>query len=203
MTLYQPPQDVKELVLAWLRRARESQMAHYEMANVLSRRSQWLGVPVILITAIVGTSVFASIAAEPIAVEAKVVVGLLSVFAAVLSSLQTFFKFSERAEKHRAFAARYGAVRREIEALFAEGVATQEKHYVGVSERSLIDSPKKHPMCRQESLWVRKRNRRAEVLHQVKRFVVITSISSRTKQRSSTDHSRVNETAVLRAASDS
>ena len=135
MTLYQPPQDVKELVLAWLRRARESQMAHYEMANVLSRRSQWLGVPVILITAIVGTSVFASIAAEPIAVEAKVVVGLLSVFAAVLSSLQTFFKFSERAEKHRAFAARYGAVRREIEALFAEGVATQEKHYVGVSKR--------------------------------------------------------------------
>jgi hypothetical protein len=137
MTLYQPPQDVKELVLAWLRRARESQMAHYEMANVLSRRSQWLGVPVILITAIVGTSVFASIAAEPIAVEAKVVVGLLSVFAAVLSSLQTFFKFSERAEKHRAFAARYGAVRREIEALFAEGVATQERHYVGVLREKL------------------------------------------------------------------
>jgi len=90
-----------------------------------------------LITAIVGTSVFASIAAQAISVEAKVVVGLLSVLAAVLSSLQTFFKYSERAEKHRAFAARFGSVRRELEVLFAEGVASQERNYVGVLREKL------------------------------------------------------------------
>jgi len=134
---YQPPGSTSELVLAWLRRARESQMAHYEMANILARRGQWIGAPVILITAVVGTSVFASVAAEAISIQAKVIVGLLSVIAAVLSSLQTFFKFSERAEKHRAFAARFGAVRRELETLYAEGGAPKEPHYVGVLREKL------------------------------------------------------------------
>lgn len=134
---YQPPSSRRELVLAWLRRARESQMAHYEMANILARRGQWIGVPVILITGIVGTSVFASVATETISVEAKVVVGLLSVMAAVLSSLQTFFKFSERAEKHRLFAARFGSVRRELETVFAEGSAETEPRYVNVLREKL------------------------------------------------------------------
>jgi hypothetical protein len=39
----------------------------------------------------------------------------------LLSSLQTFLRFSERAEKHRAVAARYGSLRREIEVLQAGG----------------------------------------------------------------------------------
>lgn len=124
-------------MLAWLRRARESQMAHYEMASLLAHRSQWLGVPVILITAAVGTSVFASIAAQAVSVGAKVTVGILSVMAAVLSSLQTFFKYSERAERHRAFAARFGAVRREFEVLFAEDCVTQERHYINVLREKL------------------------------------------------------------------
>lgn len=134
---YQPPGSQQELVLAWLRRARESQMAHYEMANFLSRRGQWMGAPVILITAAVGTSVFASIASDAVSVKAKVVVGLLSVLATVLSSLQTFFKFPERAEKHRLFAARFGAVRRELEVFYASGTAASEPNYVGVLREKL------------------------------------------------------------------
>jgi hypothetical protein len=95
-------------------------MAHYEMANVLARRGQFLGVPVILITALIGTSIFATITAQVIPTQAKVIVGLVSVIAAVLASLQTFYKYSERAEKHRMFGARFGSVRRELEMLYAE-----------------------------------------------------------------------------------
>jgi hypothetical protein len=40
---------------------------------------------------------------------------LTSLLAAVLAALQTFLKFGEIAEKHRAAGARYGAVRRELE----------------------------------------------------------------------------------------
>lgn len=127
---YQPPQNERELVLAWLRRARESQMAHYEMANILSGRDRWMGVPVILITTIIGTSVFVSLTAVAIAPAAKITVGLLSVLAAVLSGLQTFFKFSERSEKHRATAARFGAIRRKLEVIYAEDTASEEKHYL-------------------------------------------------------------------------
>lgn len=49
----------------------------------------------------------------------RVFIGLLSVSAAVLASLQTFLRFSERAEKHRTIAARAERLRREVEQLLA------------------------------------------------------------------------------------
>ena len=134
---YIPPATTDELVLAWLRRARESQLAHYAMASVLAKRSHWLGVPVIVITAVIGTSVFASIATQAISVEAKLIVGGLSVVATILSSLQTFFKFSERAEKHKSYGAWFGSVRRELETLHASGSASKEPNYVSVLREKL------------------------------------------------------------------
>jgi hypothetical protein len=44
----------------------------------------------------------------------------LSIAAAVLSSLQTFFGYADRAEKHRVSAARFGAVRRQFENVYAK-----------------------------------------------------------------------------------
>lgn len=49
----------------------------------------------------------------------RITIGIISVAAAVLASLQTFLRLSERAEKHRAVAARVGSIRREIEQLLA------------------------------------------------------------------------------------
>jgi hypothetical protein len=129
---YTPPGTPEELVLAWLRRARESQLSHYEMANRLAKRNLMMGVPVIAITALVGTSAFGSIVADPVPILAKVAAGGASVLAAVLASLQTFFKFSERAERHKTFAAKFGAVRRELETLHASGKVAQEANFVNV-----------------------------------------------------------------------
>lgn len=134
---YSPPATPEELVLAWLRRARESQLSHYEMANRLAKRNLWMGVPVIAITAMVGTSAFASVVADLVPVWAKVAAGGASVLAAVLASLQTFFKFSERAERHKTFAAKFGAVRRELETLHASGRAAAEPSFVGVLREKL------------------------------------------------------------------
>jgi hypothetical protein len=134
---YTPPGTPGELVLAWLRRARESQLSHYAMANRLAKRNLWMGVPVIVITAMVGTSAFASIVTELIPLWAKIAVGGASGLAAVLAALQTFFKFSERAERHKTFAAKFGAVRRELEALHASGRAVQEPSFVGVLREKL------------------------------------------------------------------
>lgn len=130
------PADTRTLLATWLRRSREAQAAHYEMANRLGKRGQWFGVPVILITAIVGTSAFASVTATAVSVEAKVAAGLLSVLATVLASLQTFFKFPERAEKHRRSGAQFGAIRRELEATLAEG-GTFDPHYVAALREKL------------------------------------------------------------------
>jgi hypothetical protein len=46
-------------------------------------------------------------------------VGLLSIAAAVLSSLQLFLNHTEQAEKHRQAAAQYQDLRRELEAVMA------------------------------------------------------------------------------------
>lgn len=96
-----------------------------------------MGVPVISITAIVGTSAFASVVADLVPTWARVVAGGASVLAAVLASLQTFFKFSERAERHKTFAAKYGAVRRELEALHASGRATAETELLNTLREKL------------------------------------------------------------------
>ncbi len=134
---YRSPTSEQDLVLAWIRRARESQLAHYAMADKLSKREHWLGVPVIAITAIVGTTVFASIAAEAISPIAKIAVGMFSVLATLLSSLQTFFKFSERAEKHRAAGARFSSVRRKLEVVYAQQSAENERNYIATLREEL------------------------------------------------------------------
>nr|WP_312986608.1 SLATT domain-containing protein [Comamonas koreensis] len=119
-TRYHPPTSQEALVLAWLRRARESQFSHYDAAKRLGHYGRIFGVPVIIITAIVGASAFASILADAVPLYAKLIAGLCSLAATVLSSLQTFFKFSERSEKHRVFGAKFGAVRRELEVLHVQ-----------------------------------------------------------------------------------
>ena len=80
---------------------------------------------------------FASIVADLVPLWAKVAVGGASVLAAVLAALQTFFKFAERAEHHKTFAAKFGAIRRELETLHASGRAAQEPSFVNVLREKL------------------------------------------------------------------
>jgi len=127
---YESPSNEQDLVLAWIRRARESQLTHYAMAEKLSKMERWFGVPVIIITAVVGTSVFSSITTDAISPIAKVAVGMTSIAAAVLSALQTFFKHAERAEKHRSSGARFASVRRKLEAVYARHEEENERSYV-------------------------------------------------------------------------
>ncbi len=88
--------------------------AHYKAADIASKWQNRLGIPVVVTTSIVGTSIFATINSNP-GVGWKIGAGTISLLAAVLASLQTFFKFSELAEKHRIAGANYGAARREID----------------------------------------------------------------------------------------
>ena len=104
----------RELLEIWYRRLRESQFCHYESAKALERMNCWLGIPSVILSTVIGTSIFATLN-ESVNIRVQILLGLVSVVAAVLTGLQTFLRFSERSEKHRAVAARYGALRREIE----------------------------------------------------------------------------------------
>jgi hypothetical protein len=119
------PQSTEELLTRWYKRLRESQFSHYEAAKLLERRNLWFGIPVVVLSTVVGTSIFATLNATVEKATAdiafRIVIGMISVAAAVLAGLQTFLRFAERADKHRSIGAQAGALRREIEQLLAVG----------------------------------------------------------------------------------
>jgi hypothetical protein len=104
----------QELLEKWGERVRRAQIAHYASATRSERRHYWLGLPVVILTTLIGTSAFASIQ-SPATLEMKIAVGIASVAAAILAAVQTFLRYSERAEAHRIAAVKFGGLKKEIE----------------------------------------------------------------------------------------
>jgi hypothetical protein len=108
----------KEVLDDWYQRVTVTQRAHYLSADHFGRKKYWLGIPAVMLSTVVGTSVFATLKTQQES-WLLISVGLGSVFAALLTSLQTFLGYGERAEKHRLAGAKYGALGRELEMLRA------------------------------------------------------------------------------------
>ena len=103
-----------ELIGQWLQGLGNSHRAHYEAAKYYERLHLWIGVPTVVMSAALGTTVFTSLQHADDA-WIKTLMAVLSVSMIALTSLQTFFKHSERAERHKTAAVQYGEVRRELE----------------------------------------------------------------------------------------
>lgn len=88
--------------------------SHYEAAGIAAKKNYRLGVPTIIISAIVGTAIFSTLESSP-GTYIKIITGLLSISAVVLSSLQTFLNWSEKAEIHREAGAKFGSLLKELE----------------------------------------------------------------------------------------
>ncbi len=115
--------QIEHLYESWHRRVAAAEHGHRLMADRLRRRHLLIGIPVVVLTTLVGTSAFASmqntrsdsITTGGIDSDAILLaVGLISVLAAVLSSLQTFLRYATRGEGHRIAALRYESLRREM-----------------------------------------------------------------------------------------
>jgi hypothetical protein len=94
--------------------------AHFKASEMFGRRNMALGVPVVITTSIVATSIFASLSQRETNIWLAIPTGLLSVLAAVLSSLQTFLRFSELSSAHKAAAVSYDGVKRRLDLFFLE-----------------------------------------------------------------------------------
>jgi hypothetical protein len=107
----------------WRIGLRISHRAHLEAAKYYDGLHRNIGIPAVVLSAVFGTTVFTNLqnsGSEWI----KYLLAVLSVVMIVLSSLQTFFRFSERAERHRTSAVQIGAARRELEQLlFCSGAS--------------------------------------------------------------------------------
>ena len=118
--------ETERVLMDWYRRARESQFAHYTAASRYAVLARLLGIPSVVLSAVAGTALFATLQKETASFDLRLTLGLISVLAGVLAALQTFLGYGERADRHRAAGSAYGAVRREIEQYHAVPPRTAE-----------------------------------------------------------------------------
>src|SRR2546428_6350802 len=83
------PSNTEELLRGWLLHTHKARDRHDEAARVYDRLRYLVGGPTIVLSAVVGTSVFASVAQSP-GPTVAIAVGVFSVTATVLAALQTF-----------------------------------------------------------------------------------------------------------------
>jgi hypothetical protein len=111
------PQDLAVSLLERVRvRAHRRARAHYLAAKRTSRMHNLLGIPTVILTAVVGTSIFATLSASKDN-RLSIAIGVISVISTILVSLQTFFRFGEQAEKHRGAGVSFSAIKRKMDVL--------------------------------------------------------------------------------------
>lgn len=119
-----PTLQMRIMLADWQDSAAMLAHAHYR-ASVALRHSHYnLGLPTVVASAIVGTAVVSSMNTSSADAGishtvVQLVVGALSLTASVLAALQTFLRFSERAEMHRRAASEHEGIAREAEVALA------------------------------------------------------------------------------------
>ena len=103
-----------EMLEEWHLRATAAQFGYQTKAQQSRKANLLLGVPVVALTTIVGTSVFVALTKDP-ATWVKVLAGTMTILAAVLAAIQTFLAYSQVTENNRVAASRYAMIRRHIE----------------------------------------------------------------------------------------
>jgi hypothetical protein len=108
------PINAEELLRGWLMHAHKGRDRHDVAARRYERMRYFLGGPTIVLSAVVGTSVFSALGHSP-SFPLQLLVGACGVTAGVLAALQTFLDYPTRVERHRLAGVRYKAVIWELE----------------------------------------------------------------------------------------
>ncbi|WP_414683005.1 SLATT domain-containing protein [Longimicrobium sp.] len=103
-----------EILGKWRDTIGQIQNAHYRSAIYVQRLNYALGIPALVISTAVGSTIFATIS-DDASNAVKIVLGLLSLAAAVLAGLQTWLGYKETAARHHIGGVRYGALLRLID----------------------------------------------------------------------------------------
>jgi len=106
--------DRRELLGKWNRMIVRVQIEHEISARDFEKFSWKLGIPCVVLSAVVSASVFSTIKATDL-VWLQWTAGVISILTLVLSSVQTFLNFDVRAAAHRATAGKLGAIAREVQ----------------------------------------------------------------------------------------
>jgi hypothetical protein len=132
------PAVISELLNGWLIHSHKCRDRHDVAARLYAKGQYALGIPSLVVSTIVGTSVFAALSSKEVP---ALWVGILSIAAAVLAALQTFMDFGGRSDKHRSAGVKYKAAIRLIEqnkVRLAQGTAPSSEEVD--SMRTLLDT---------------------------------------------------------------
>ncbi|MGA2020151.1 MAG: SLATT domain-containing protein [Candidatus Sulfotelmatobacter sp.] len=134
------PLEIPELLRGWLLHLHKGRDRHDLAARRYDRIKTWMGALATGFSAIVGTTVFATldkgIESPPFGI--KVAVALVSILAAILTGVNSFLNLSERTEKHRAAGVQYKALIWEVELIRAQplaGLAGADSPLVRISKQ--------------------------------------------------------------------
>jgi hypothetical protein len=111
--------DISAKIIEYRNRASVTRRSHYYASSAADKKNSLLGIPVVVITALVGTSIFGTLQTDP-NVYIKIIAGLMSITAAVLAALQTYLGYNEKATKHKEAGAKYAAIWRCLDLLDTE-----------------------------------------------------------------------------------
>lgn len=159
------PQKSRQLIQGWLIHARKGWKKHEEAARRLESQYRTVGLASIILSAVVGASIFASLETmlEP---WGRIIAGIVSISASVLASLLTFHRYEERTEKHRTASASYKASLRRLERMHAvPGNSKLEQETINGIEEEFAELEKLAPVVPEDI------NRAVEKRYEVYRFV--------------------------------
>ena len=113
-----------DIIKNWRFRSDRVQHAYYIAGRRYEKFHKYLGFIAVLLMTTVGTVAFYKISntTETHAIfgdSTEIITGGISVLAAVLTALQTFYKFAELGEKHRVAGARFAHLKHKLELLEA------------------------------------------------------------------------------------
>ncbi|NRA39032.1 MAG: SLATT domain-containing protein [Planctomycetes bacterium] len=109
--------DVLEKAEEYKTNAGRLRLGHYIAAEKASRMNKALGIPSVVVSAIVATSIFSTMS-EDVDIMWRISTGIIALVAAVLVSLQTFLNYDDLAERHHKSAARYYNVARRLDIFY-------------------------------------------------------------------------------------
>lgn len=149
---------VEEIVDQKFRRVRTAYYSHHTAADIYSGLSQWLGFAVVVINIITGSAIFSSIGKQG-GDQAKMWAGAITLLAALLAAVQTFFGFAPKKEKHRAAANRYSAIRQRLDSLSAIPRASRgdARVYLAELDKELSTATSECPEVSNWMQWISER----------------------------------------------
>lgn len=125
------PTRFRSLLAKWYPRIRTTHKGHYRDAALLGQRQQRLGIAVVVLSAIVGTSLFYSLVNASSSPIATLITGLISALAATLATLQTYLNYPAKQTTHIIAATQLSSLKKRIEEkLVVEDDAEELKSFI-------------------------------------------------------------------------